>query len=196
MKKELWISVAVFLVSSLVLGEGLTLRGHLSRKACDAGDVVACVELGNCYEKGLCGLKKDVDQAGRLYEKACVGNNLNGCARLGVCLYQGACGVRQQSNTPASSSRRACEGGNQMGCAHLGMCYQYGDCGFGKDPKRAGKLLQLSCNKGYLPGCTMWAFATWGTAAWPRTWPRPRTSIGRPATATSRSGVIISGSAS
>ena len=75
----------------------------LYRKACDGGDLTACNNLGNEYDRGR-GVTLDKAQAVALYRKACDGAVPVGCDNLGG-MYEEGRGVALDAGRAVSSFR-------------------------------------------------------------------------------------------
>ncbi len=89
------------------------------RKACAAGALAECVELGALREAGL-GEAKDVVEAAASYRKACEGGLPQGCANEAALQLAGPDATRLATSA-LEALRKACEGGLAEACGDAGM---------------------------------------------------------------------------
>ena len=76
--------VMVLLVGYIVLDKsGTESPSFDAKKACDAGDMRGCHDLGVMYADGN-GVEKDFKKAAELFKKACDGGNMHGCRSLDI----------------------------------------------------------------------------------------------------------------
>ena len=119
-------------------------------KACDAGDLSQCHNLGISYAEGL-GVSKGDSEAVRLYRKSCNGGEAGSCSNLGL-MYSKGLGVSQDNDEAARLYRKACDGGDAWGCSSLGFMYSKG-LGVSQDNDEAARLYRKACDGGDAPGC-------------------------------------------
>lgn len=111
-----------FLLPLFLLAAQSDIKEHkqdvtLLEKACDAGEMSACNDLGIAYAKGY-GVKRDQIQATKLFAKACVSNIYDACYNLGEARVNGK-GVRKNTQKAKALFKKACEGGHQQACQKL-----------------------------------------------------------------------------
>ncbi len=140
------------------------------QRACDGGDVIACVSLGARYVMDFedTVVKQDLKRAIALFKRACDLGNAQGCAQLGHAYEEGwggaaaltsANGVYERSRV---ISQKACDSGDATACAQLGVLYEEGS-GVTKDYARAAALFQRACERGFAEGCASWGWRLeWG----------------------------------
>ena len=86
--------VMVLLVGYIVLDKsGTESPSFDAKKACDAGDMRGCHDLGVMYADGN-GVEKDFKKAAELFKKACDSDIADGCRMLGA-LYANGNGVEK-----------------------------------------------------------------------------------------------------
>jgi TPR repeat protein len=129
-------------------------RAH--EKACDAGDLAACLALGESLQSAT-GVAQDDATAARVFEKACNGGNATACLRLALVTpaVDVAPGVAADPLQGPSSAllEKACDGGNATGCLELGRWHSM----VGKEPNlvAAASLYRRACEGDEPIGC-MW----------------------------------------
>ncbi len=123
----------------------------LYRQACDAGQAVACANLGIMYDYGR-GVEKDVARAATLYRQACDAGVANACNMLGW-MYVNGSGVAQDDVRAVAVYRQACDGGEPNGCANLGFMYEKGR-GVRTDSAAAAALFRQACDAQDAYGCS------------------------------------------
>ena len=96
--------VALGVSASLLLTRFAVTRGV----SCEAGDLTACVELGQAYQT------VDITRTVDLWQRACDGGEMMGCANLGV-MYEHGSGVKQDFTRAVGLYEEACEGGGSVG---------------------------------------------------------------------------------
>ena len=79
----LLVCVVVLLVGDTVLDKSGIESSFDAKKACDAGDMRGCHDLGVMYADGN-GVEKDFKKAAELFKKACDGGNMHGCRSLDI----------------------------------------------------------------------------------------------------------------
>lgn len=82
--------------------------------ACKQGDMAACTNLGNKFERGL-GVQADPSRAVPLYLRAYGLGSSYGSATLAA-LYENGKGVAQDRVRASELYSKACKGGNAAGC--------------------------------------------------------------------------------
>ena len=122
-------------------------------KACDAGNLVQCSNLGVSFLEGL-GVSKDSGEAFRLFRKGCDGGGAASCTNLGL-MYSGGRGIPQDNAQSARIYRKACNGGHATGCNLLGVQYSRGR-GVPQDSGEAMRLYRKACEGGNAQGCKNW----------------------------------------
>jgi TPR repeat protein len=150
--------------------------GRSGRKACDAGDNRACVELGEHFvdvyfssgSRG--GHAKDADAAVALFRKACGRGDVAGCRQVGWSLDEGIAG--HDPEKAREYYREACDKGDGGGCTLLADMMEKGH-----DVRRvaaeslalyqkacSGRIAELGC----LSGCdNLGGMYQYGTAPLP-----------------------------
>lgn len=121
-----------------------------SRKACDGGNLSACVQLGKMYQFGQ-GVGPDNAQALALYRTACDGGDLAGCDSLGL-MYKHGQGVGTDDAQAVALYRKACDGGDLTACNNLGNEYDRGR-GVTLDKAQAVALYRKACDGAVPVGC-------------------------------------------
>ncbi len=130
-------------------------------KACAAGEILACTDLGRLYERGE-GVKQDYPRAKELYEKACVAGEMLACTGLGR-LYDSGNGVGQDSSKAEELYQKACSVSNAV-CNAVGETYKYGT-DVKPDYFKAMKYYGKACNARYAKSCKSlgeFYFQGWG----------------------------------
>jgi TPR repeat protein len=123
----------------------------LYQKACDAGEMDGCANLGVMYTRGL-GVAQDYEHGRKLTQLACGAGNMDGCTGLGR-LYQTGKGVPLDNAQARSVYEKVCDSGKMIGCFDLGTLYLVGQGG-AQDYAKAFMLFQEACNGGEMSGCT------------------------------------------
>lgn len=128
-----------------------------SRRAADAGDAEAMINVGLLYEYGL-GVEQNLFEASRWYGKAADGGAHGGRVNQAVAIMNGCVGIEERPNwrsdlgaliedekiDPSTRGRAA----YRLGYAHL-----EGLAGTPKDGNRARALFQRACSMGADEGC-------------------------------------------
>lgn len=121
-------------------------------QACDGGDLDACVKLGEFYDRGLGGLKKDKLRSVSLFERACTGGNFERCDYLGNYYTSWADSAHKDATRAAQFWEKACDGKHAPACTNLGRAYG-GRWGFERDSAKALSLHERGCALGDSGGC-------------------------------------------
>ena len=116
MKKFIVLLVCVVLlfVKYVVLDKSDIESSFGAEKACDAGEMLGCYNLGVMYMLGN-EVEKDLGKAVQLFKKACDGGNMLGCGFLGF-MYEKGDGVGQDIYMAKEYYGKACDLGDQDGC--------------------------------------------------------------------------------
>jgi serine/threonine-protein kinase len=137
--------------------QDVSRAAKLLSKACDAGDVSSCSELGNMYEYGNY-VPPNSQRAVALYSRelallstACDAGDSESCYRLGE-RYRYGHDVAQDRLLAASLYSKACDGRNYDSCFWLAEMYRYAE-GVAKDESRATELYFKACHAGQAAGC-------------------------------------------
>ncbi|MFA6197283.1 MAG: tetratricopeptide repeat protein [Sulfurimonas sp.] len=93
---------------------------ELHTKACNDGNMHACIELGIQYASGD-GVKQDTRKAKGFFVEACKARYSKGCYNLGVMYKQGADGVKQNKKRAEMAFSRACYIGDERGCEQFNL---------------------------------------------------------------------------
>ena len=115
-------------------------------KACDGGDVKACLEVGVARIEGNVGTR-DPEEAGKRFKAACDGAEMTGCVRLGI-LHVTGLGVEKSEEKAEALFTKACDAEDMYGCARLGKLHYINRKG-----KPAKKFCTLACEGGSMEGC-------------------------------------------
>jgi TPR repeat protein len=127
---------------------------------CDAGNLDACVKLGEMFTSGPAydNVPQDYARAVSLFQKACDGGISEGCNELASCYdsrdrcYRSGKGVQEDLPHAASLYEKACAGESADGCFDLGRAYADGR-GVPQDYTRASSYFELTCSLGGGSGC-------------------------------------------
>jgi hypothetical protein len=124
----------------------------LLEKACNGGEMAACVTLGSIlqWDNDLgTTTYKNLLTARSLYNKACDSGVMRGCTSLGETYELPG---DQDYNKSNRLFQKACDGGDTWGCNNLGLSYQFG-YGVIRDLPKARALFQKACLDGYAEAC-------------------------------------------
>ena len=118
------------------------------RRAADAGDAIAMMRLGICYQHGKGGVGVDAAEAVRWYTRATEARNAPAQAyhNLANCYYRGE-GVKNLLEA-ARLFRIAAEMGYPLAQYMLGLCLQFGE-GVPYNPVEAFKWLKRAADAGH-----------------------------------------------
>jgi len=119
-------------------------------RACNAGNVDGCKNLGLLYKAGW-GVTRDYAHARGLLRKACEAGNDEACSNLGE-MFAATNQGGQDFGVAKTLYERSCENGYVQGCAGLGDLYVLG-AGVSVDYRQAGGLYTRACKSGYMDGC-------------------------------------------
>lgn len=119
-------------------------------RACRAGDLSSCTELGHALYYGR-GAPKTPDAAAALFKHACDAGSLAGCSFLGVAHRTGV-GANLDYAEAKRLFTRSCSGGFPSACAGLGEIYQRG-LSVPPDPDKAFSNFDQACRGGDQMGC-------------------------------------------
>ena len=125
--------------------------GDSTASACDAGDLVACYNLGVRYSKGK-GVTQDKARAIALYEKACAGGVIDACIN-GAAVYEHGYGIPRNDARAAQLNAKACDAHDLEGCANLASLTANGR-GVPQDVARAVELFERACTGGFAKACS------------------------------------------
>ncbi len=121
-------------------------------KACSAGEMSACAELGCLYERGIgISTKQNYPKAKELYERACVSGEMFACTGLGR-LYEEGNGVERDTLKAKELYEKACDTDENIACAALGRLYKRGK-GIEHNFFKAKEYYEKACNLQYEDGC-------------------------------------------
>jgi len=126
-------------------------------RACDAGDMAGCAELGALYADGRIAGKSAADAVPYL-ERACARRHGAGCTRRGE-LQARAIGSPPDLERAAGLYQRGCDLGDARGCVLRARALEWGR-GVGRDAKAAVKLLERACKADDAEGCVELGRAT------------------------------------
>lgn len=118
------------------------------RRGCEAGDALACNNLGMSHFQGW-GVEADRSKAAEAFEKACAGDDKDGCANLGG-LYAGGLGglVRDRAKALRLFSK-GCRLGSPRGCWREATLRLKN----GEKPKSVEPLLRTACSEDVAAAC-------------------------------------------
>jgi TPR repeat protein len=125
--------------SYLVTGNRDNAQGvAFFEKACSAGSVEACANLGIIYRRGLQGVATNAAKAEAFCDQACAGGDGKSC------LFAGAA-RKQAGDGPAALHlfEKACLLGNPWGCSNAHIMLARGD-GVPADAARAQRLREMA----------------------------------------------------
>jgi hypothetical protein len=122
------------------------------QRGCDAGDLRACVTLGESLYNGK-GVNTDAARAVPFFRKACDAGEATGCVDLGWAHASGT-GVTKSGAAAAAQFGKACTASTAIGCLGLGVLFRDGT-GVPKDPARATALFKQACDGGVPAACAM-----------------------------------------
>ena len=129
----------------------------LYQRACDSGNLGACVSLGVSYLGGT-GIAKSSAQALSLFLRACDQKNGRGCNMAAVA-YSNAWGVVKDDQRAVEFLTRGCDAGHARSCYVLGNRYRNGVAPSTKDDARAAPYLERACELTLADACIGIAFA-------------------------------------
>jgi uncharacterized protein len=122
-------------------------------RACDGGELKACVQAGELLWQLGRGVARDPTKGVQLFRKACDGGEPTGCADMGVALRQGD-GVARDDTEAAKYFGLACTDASSVGCVGLALLYRDGQ-GVPRDKNKVSALLGQACNGGVPIGCKL-----------------------------------------
>jgi TPR repeat protein len=129
-------------------------------KACSAGDLARCADLGETYLRGI-GAPRDPNKGIEILKKACNQDGAHACAVLAQAYAQGD-GVTKDMNQANTLMGRACEDGDEEACVQACdklreavRCLRVGvlSAKGAKDPRRAATYYRKACELGHPLGC-------------------------------------------
>ena len=141
----------------------LSDQGHFKKavplfdRACKAGVVQACSELGHLYEWAphfteADSVTQNYSRAMKLLTTACDAGNADGCTYLGS-MYDVGSGVPEDLSRAAALYSKGCDGNNATACNNLGVALMYG-AGVPQDKEKARQVLKKGCSLGDQTACT------------------------------------------
>jgi TPR repeat protein len=136
------------------------------RKACDAGDAGACLNLAHALAEGDRG-PADPKQALRLYEEAL-------CAKLAPAPAPGEAPAQATPPAIAPVAPSPADLARAAGCHHAARLYHDGESVAAPDLPRASALYAKGCDSGHLEACTWLARLLSGRDGLPADLPRVR----------------------
>ena len=101
-------------------------KGMSAYGACEAGNALACADLGDLYREGdkRKKIKRDMKRAINYYTKACLMDEAASCATLGY-IYEEGDGARKDLAIAYSFYQRACEEGFSASCEDASKLKEY-----------------------------------------------------------------------
>lgn len=144
----------------------------VAQRACDSGDVRACLGLANLYwsckvtgwVEGKMAMQAlsaavtvDATRAANLSREACARRDGRGCLTLGFMFLYGM-GTERDTRRAAALFDEARRVGALQGCVELSLLYEAGE-GVPNDLKRAAKLSQQACDQGSPTACEILGLA-------------------------------------
>jgi TPR repeat protein len=126
----------------------VTLARH--REGCGAGDMAACVQVGEMLEDGR-GAPADAAAAVALYRKACDAAERSGCFRLGMA-HEFGTGLPRDPAQALILYERACAAGHFLACTGVGDMLSR-VAGVPTDDPRAADAYEKACEGGHAMGC-------------------------------------------
>jgi len=147
----LFLSVAAVASGTAQRPRSATRTPEALQRACDGGDMRACVDLGVRYDDGR-GVAQSDTLAAELWRRACDGGSFLGCEKLGRAYSTGR-GVPRSDTLAVELFQRACDGGNMAGCGNLGASYAGGRV-VPQSDTRAVELFRRACDGGDMLGCS------------------------------------------
>ncbi|HTV23760.1 MAG TPA: tetratricopeptide repeat protein [Polyangiaceae bacterium] len=124
---------------------------QLLRRACDAGELDACSQLGLKLASTPGEASPGAAQAVEYYDKACDGGDARGCFLLA--LSHADDGPGKDMALAAVLYEKACDRAHSGACVNLGRLYENGEGGRPKDEALARALYEQGCNRGDSVGC-------------------------------------------
>lgn len=120
-------------------------------EACEAGDLVACVDLGHLHRQGLGG-DQDYEAAFALFREACEGRIATACHTLAYHHFEGR-GLPEVDHERARQYyTRACDLGDSEACAGLGNM-EFVGLGGARERLQGADRLHTACNTGSQYAC-------------------------------------------
>jgi TPR repeat protein len=117
------------------------------RRAAEAGNARAQMQLGAMYLEGSGGLPKDSAEAIKWSRKAADGGSTNAQLNLAIIYLQGLAGVRKDPAQAVKWSRKAAEAGNARAQLVLGTMYLQGLGGLTKDGAAAVRWFRKAADQ-------------------------------------------------
>ena len=123
------------------------------KKAAHNGEAEGFYGLGLCYEKGWCGVEKDLKKAFRFYKKAARKNSPGGLYKTALFLHDGTAGKAQPKKALAYM-QRAAEKGSTSAQHFLALSYTEGETqGITQDYQKAAYYWQKLAEKADPTAC-------------------------------------------
>jgi len=119
-------------------------------KACDAGDLAGCNQLGVAYQRGD-GTEPDEGVALGIFTRACSAGHAEACSNEGA-LLERALPPDANVSPVRVAYARACDGGAALGCSNLGALHAVGR-GMPRDLELALWYFDRACQLGSPIGC-------------------------------------------
>jgi TPR repeat protein len=129
-------------------------------KACSAGDLARCADLGETYLKGV-GAPRNPNKGVEILRRACNAEGAHACAVLAQAYAKGD-GVPQDTNQANTLLGKACEDGDEEACVQACdtskeavRCLRVGllSAKGAKDLRRAATYYRKACDLGHPLGC-------------------------------------------
>jgi TPR repeat protein len=127
-----------------------TMAANLLRRACDAGELAACTDLGLKLVPVEADAHFDGSESVALYSKACDGADARGCFLLALSYAEGP---RRDMSIAAALYKKACDRAHSGACVNLGRLHSKGEAGLPRDATIALALYEQGCNRGDPAGC-------------------------------------------
>ena len=145
----LLLSIAFATGSTLADGPG---EADALRRACDANELEACVDLARAYEYGEGGVEADEERSLALLDRACDGGLADACTSLATRLNPGILSMLNPPPRTIELYERACELGSVAGCWNAGQIHEAGR-NVEVDTARALALYGRGCAMGNRYAC-------------------------------------------
>lgn len=120
-------------------------------RACQLGNGLACIHLGNGVEPDEAKRPALLTRAAAVFRAQCDGGDAEGCYYLGIACERGR-GVEQDEKQALARYHQACAAGYTYGCTSEGGMYLAGK-GTPVDLARAAEVYTRACEQGDLFAC-------------------------------------------
>lgn len=126
---------------------------ELYKKACDMGDLNACVMVGDMYNEGHGGFEVVYKKTRELYAKSCDAEVSQACVMVAYHYGNGIGGLKEDFKKSALLYEKACDLDHLQACITAAMIYKNGSGEVKKNLQKSAEFSKKACDLSFEEGC-------------------------------------------